>query len=118
MKELLQRLLDEEFYGSVEVMSEELLPELPSVPDQYIVYTIIGRYPTRFSDNRPRCMIERAEVACYATSIRKKESLRKRAIKALLMGDIILDDAGYDLDLNKDSKYYGCAIDCSRTVTL
>ena len=116
MKELLQRLLDDEFYGSVEVMSEELLSEFTSIPDQYIVYTIIGRYPTRFSDNRPHCMIERAEVACYAKSIREKESIRERAVRALLAENIVLDDAGYDLD--KESEYYGCAINCSRTVTL
>lgn len=118
MKEQLQLTLDNEFYGSVEVVSEELLPELTSLPEQYIVYTIIGRYPMNYSDNRPRCMVERAEVACYAKSIRAKESLRERAVKALWADGIVVDSAGEDIALGKDSKYYGCAIDCSRTVTL
>lgn len=118
MKEHLQIVLDNEFYGSVEVMSEELLPDTSDLPDEYIVYTVIGRYPTRYADNRPHCMIERAEVSCYAKSIREKEAIRERAVKALLADGMVVDDAGYDLDLNKEFQYYGCASDCSRTVTL
>ena len=118
MRDCLQLILDNEFYGSVEVMSEQLIAAEEDLPDQCVVYTIIGRYPTNYSDNQPRSIIERAEIACYAKSIREKEAIRERVVQALWSEGITIEEAGSDLSLGKESQYFGCTIECSRTVSL